>query len=133
MIEAYAPLARAMRMKNRTIVELSKRYKCTPGQLLIRWSLQHGMVPLPKSVKKERIQENGEIGGFEIEKKDLEKMDGLDEHLVTGESLPKSCLRVCGEFDTNSCICKTGIQPRALDSGWSLAIMQWLLEKLRDF
>lgn len=85
MIEAYAPLVRAMKMKDPTIVQLSKKYKCTPGQLLIRWSLQHGMVTLPKSVRKERIEENGDIGGFEIEQKDVEKMDGLDENLVTGE------------------------------------------------
>lgn len=57
------------------------------GQLLVRWSLQHGYVPLPKSVKKERIVENSEIGGFEIEESDMKTMDGLDEYLVTGESL----------------------------------------------
>jgi len=86
MVEAYAPLARALRMQHPTIVELAKKYSATPGQLMIRWSLQHGMVPLPKSVRKARIVENGEVGGFEIEKKDMERMDGLDEYLVTGKS-----------------------------------------------
>lgn len=57
------------------------------GQLLVRWSLQHGYVPLPKSVKKERIVENSEIGGFDIEESDMKTMDGLDEYLVTGKSL----------------------------------------------
>jgi diketogulonate reductase-like aldo/keto reductase len=42
-------------------------------------------VPLPKSVKKERIVENSEIGGFQIEEGDMEQMDGLDEYLVTGK------------------------------------------------
>jgi diketogulonate reductase-like aldo/keto reductase len=55
--------------------------------LLVRWSLQHGYVPLPKSVKKERIVENSQIGGFEIEESDMKTMDGLDEYLVTGKSL----------------------------------------------
>jgi diketogulonate reductase-like aldo/keto reductase len=36
VIEAYAPLARAMRMKNRTILSLAKQYSCTPAQLLVR-------------------------------------------------------------------------------------------------
>ncbi|KAH7094413.1 NADP-dependent oxidoreductase domain-containing protein [Paraphoma chrysanthemicola] len=83
VVEAYAPLVRALRMKHPTIVSLSNKYSCTPGQLLVRWSLQHGYVPLPKSVKKERIVENSEIGGFAIEDGDMAKMDQLDEYLVT--------------------------------------------------
>lgn len=83
VVEAYAPLVRALRMKHPTIVSLAKKYSCTPGQLLVRWSLQHGYVPLPKSVKKERIIENADIGGFSIEKMDMDAMDELDEYLVT--------------------------------------------------
>jgi diketogulonate reductase-like aldo/keto reductase len=85
VIEAYAPLARAYKMKDHTIVELAKKYDCTPAQLLVRWSLQHGYVPLPKSVKKERIVENADVEGFVIEDADVERMDALDEYLVTGE------------------------------------------------
>jgi len=83
VVEAYAPLARALRMKHPVVVELSKKYSSTPGQLLVRWSLQHGYVPLPKSVRKERIIENSEIGGFSIDTADMKRLDGLDEYLVT--------------------------------------------------
>lgn len=86
VVEAYAPLVRALRMKHPTIVSLSKKYSCSPGQLLVRWSLQHGYVPLPKSVKKERIVENADVGAFSIEDGDMERMDKLDEYLVTGTS-----------------------------------------------
>ena len=72
-------------MKHPTIVELSKKYGCNPGQLMVRWSIQHGYVPLPKSVKKERIRSNADVGGFIIDEADMRKMDGLDEGLVTGE------------------------------------------------
>lgn len=85
VVEAYAPLARALRMKHPVIVELAKKYGCTAGQLMVRWSLQHGFVPLPKSVRKERIVENASVGGFTIDKGDMERMDGLDEYLVTGK------------------------------------------------
>lgn len=37
VVEAYAPLARAMRMKHPKIVDLSQKYGCTPAQLLIRY------------------------------------------------------------------------------------------------
>lgn len=72
-------------MKDPTISSLAKKYQCTPGQLLVRWSLQHGMVPLPKSINKDRIVENSQVGHFEIAKEDMQKMNGLDEYLVTGE------------------------------------------------
>lgn len=85
VVEAYAPLVRALRMKHPTIVSLSEKYSCTPGQLLVRWSLQHGYVPLPKSAKKDRIIENAHIEGFSIEDEDMKTMDGLDEYLVTGK------------------------------------------------
>ncbi|KAB2578986.1 putative oxidoreductase C2F3.05c [Lasiodiplodia hormozganensis] len=83
VVEAYAPLARALRMQHPVIVALSKKYACTPAQLLVRWSLQHGYVPLPKSVKKERIVENARVGEFAIEEEDMTELDGLDEYLVT--------------------------------------------------
>lgn len=83
IVEAYAPLVRAMRMKHPVIQSFSKKYGCTPAQLMIRWSLQHGFIPLPKSVTKHRIQENANIGGFHIEEQDMKKLDTLDEYLVT--------------------------------------------------
>lgn len=83
VVEAYAPLARALRMKHPKIVSLSKKYSCSPAQLLVKWSLQHGYVPLPKSITKERIVSNGDVDGFEIEDEDIKEMDGLDEYLVT--------------------------------------------------
>ncbi|OQN98986.1 hypothetical protein B0A48_14846 [Cryoendolithus antarcticus] len=83
LVEAYAPLARAYKMKDPTILTLAKKYSCTSAQLMVRWSLQHGYVPLPKSVNKARIVENAQIEGFEIEEADMRKMDDLDEYLVT--------------------------------------------------
>ncbi|ETS86182.1 hypothetical protein PFICI_00010 [Pestalotiopsis fici W106-1] len=83
VVEAYGPLARAMRMKNPTILALAKQYSCTPAQLMVRWSLQHGLVPLPKSARKERLVDNVKVGHFEISEEDMAKMDALDEDLVT--------------------------------------------------
>ncbi|KAF3808172.1 Prostaglandin F synthase [Colletotrichum gloeosporioides] len=82
-IEAYAPLARGMRMKHPKILELAQKYGCSPAQLFVRWSLQHEMITLPKSVRQERLIENADVGNFEISKEDLAVMDGLDERLVT--------------------------------------------------
>ena len=83
LVEAYAPLARALRMKHPTIVSLSKQYSCTPAQLMVRWSCQNGFIPLPKSVSKERIEANGKIDSFDISKDDMKTLTDLDEYLVT--------------------------------------------------
>ena len=83
LVEAYAPLARALRMKHPTIASLAKKYGSTPAQLMVRWSLQNGFIPLPKSVSKDRIEANGNIGFFEINSEDMSVLSGLDEYLVT--------------------------------------------------
>lgn len=83
VVEAYAPLARAYRFKHATIVSLAHKYGCTPAQLMVRWSAQHGYVPLPKSVNRERIIANAQIEGFAIGEEDMGVLDGLDEYLVT--------------------------------------------------
>ncbi|KAF2663872.1 Aldo/keto reductase [Microthyrium microscopicum] len=83
VMEAYAPLVQAMKMKHPTIADLAKKHSCTPAQVLVRWSVQHDYCPLPKSVKKDRIVENSQIDHFEITKEDMEKLDALDEYLVT--------------------------------------------------
>lgn len=85
VVQAYAPLVRALRMEHPTITSLARQYSCTPAQLLVRWSLQHGFVPLPKSVTKERIISNGNISNFDIDAVDMKAMDELDEYLVTGQ------------------------------------------------
>lgn len=83
VVEAYAPLTRAQKMRHPKLVNLAKKYGCTtPAQLLIRWSLQHGFVPLPKSASKARIVENSKVEGFEIEEGDMKSMDALEEYYV---------------------------------------------------
>ena len=70
-------------MQDPTITSLSHKYSATPAQLMVRWSLQHDFVPLPKSVTRSRIESNGAVDGFEIGAEDMARMDQLDEYLVT--------------------------------------------------
>jgi diketogulonate reductase-like aldo/keto reductase len=58
-LEAYSPLTRGKRLNHPTIVDIAKKYdNKTPAQILIRWSLQHNLVVIPKSIHEERILEN---------------------------------------------------------------------------
>lgn len=78
-LEAYSPLTRGRRLKHPVITEIAAKYGRTPAQILIRWSLQHGLVVIPKSVRPERIRENADVFGFEIKAPDMARLDALDE------------------------------------------------------
>jgi len=83
VVAAYSPLVRAKKFEHPVIVELSNKYGCLGAQLLVKWSLQKGFVVLPKSVKSDRIRSNVDVGWFEIDEEDMERLDGLDEALKT--------------------------------------------------
>lgn len=75
LMEAYCPVTRGVKFTDPTIVSLSKKYGVSPAQVLIRWSLQMGFVPLPKSNHAERIKTNIDVFGFEIDEADMKKLD----------------------------------------------------------
>ncbi|KAN0126786.1 NADP-dependent oxidoreductase domain containing protein [Russula decolorans] len=77
IVQAYTPIIRGQ-FGNPMLQELSKKYGKDPAQILIRWSLQHGFVPLPKSQNPDRVRSNIDVFGFEISKEDIEKLDELD-------------------------------------------------------
>ncbi|KAK1765819.1 NADP-dependent oxidoreductase domain-containing protein [Phialemonium atrogriseum] len=79
VVQAYSPLARAGKMEDPTLVAVAEKYGKTPAQILIRYSLQKGWVPLPKSERPERIRENAMVYDFEISDEAMETLDALDE------------------------------------------------------
>lgn len=80
---AYSPLARAHRMDNPVLNTVAKKHSVGVMQILVRWSMQHGYVPLPKSVKAHRIKQNIDVLGFELDGEDMAALDGLDEQFFT--------------------------------------------------
>ena len=83
IIEAYSPLVHAKRMDEPKLGAISDELGKTPAQILIRWSIQRGMVVLPKSVNKSRIIENFSVFDFDIPDSMMKKLDELDESFVT--------------------------------------------------
>jgi diketogulonate reductase-like aldo/keto reductase len=82
-LEAYSPLTRGQRLNHPTLVDLAKKYDKSPAQILIRWSLQHGLVVIPKSIRENRIRENIQVFNFQLEEEDMELLDSLNEDLHT--------------------------------------------------
>ena len=79
VIEAYCPLVRNHKAYDQTLVEMSKKYERTTAQVLIRYSLQKGWVPLPKSDTPSRIKANADVYGFSLSQEDMATLDGLDQ------------------------------------------------------
>ncbi len=82
-LEAYSPLTRGEKLSHPKVLAVAARCHRTPAQVLIRWSLQHGLVAIPKSVQKERIIENSQVFNFTLSEGDMEELDGLDENYRT--------------------------------------------------
>ena len=83
MVEAYSPLTNGYMLRDDKLLEIAKKYQRTPAQMMIRWSIQTGVIPIPKSQRQERIAENAEVFDFVISAKDMEMMNSWHENLHT--------------------------------------------------
>lgn len=80
--EAYSPLGTGGLLGNETVKEIAKEVGKSPAQVLIRWSLVHGFLPLPKSVHDKYIQANVEVFDFNLNSEQMNRLDNL--HGVSG-------------------------------------------------
>jgi 2,5-diketo-D-gluconate reductase A len=86
-LEAYSPLGTGRHLRSRDVAGVAERIGRTPAQVLIRWALQHGLIVLPKSTHRERIETNAEVFDFELSREDLATLDNLDTTSGTSRAL----------------------------------------------
>lgn len=77
LVEAWAPFSNGQILTNPVLKEIADKYKKSVAQLSLRWIIQKGIVPLPKSVTPERIKSNLEVFDFEISEQDVDIIDRL--------------------------------------------------------
>jgi diketogulonate reductase-like aldo/keto reductase len=87
VVEAYSPLGTGRHLSNATVKRVATRTGRTPAQVLLRWCLQRGLVVLPKSTHRERIQENAQIFDFALPDQDMAELDALDQTGRTEKAL----------------------------------------------
>jgi diketogulonate reductase-like aldo/keto reductase len=80
-LEAYSPLTRREKLKDPKLLEIAAKYNKTAAQVMIRWCIEHNVVAIPKSVTRQRIQENFNVFDFNISKEDMRKLDFFNENL----------------------------------------------------
>jgi len=76
--ESWAPLGRARFLDDPVIVGLAAKHGRTPAQVVIRWHLDEGLIAIPKTVRRERLQENFNVFGFTLDAGDRAALGALD-------------------------------------------------------
>ena len=78
-ITGYCPLARTEKSNDPTLVNVANECGKTWAQVMVRWGLQKQLTTIPKSANSERIRENSDVFNFELNEKQMQRLDDLDE------------------------------------------------------
>jgi 2,5-diketo-D-gluconate reductase A len=87
VVQAYCPLTRGKRLKDDRLREIARKYGKSPAQVMLRWDIQHGVVPIPKAYREDHQRENIDVFDFELAPVDVAALDGLNEHFSALEKL----------------------------------------------
>jgi diketogulonate reductase-like aldo/keto reductase len=84
-VEAWSPIGRARVLEEPLLKEMAEKYEKSVAQICIRFALQCGVLPLPKSSSPERMRQNLEVFDFEIEEDDMHRLMTLPQIGWSGE------------------------------------------------
>ena len=90
--EAWSPLIQGQAFKRELLVETAAKYGVSVAQLCVRWLVQRGVVPVPKSATPARIRNNADVFGFSISDEDMERIASLRTYGMIGDppSVPRT-------------------------------------------
>ncbi|MFL5884506.1 MAG: aldo/keto reductase [Thermoleophilaceae bacterium] len=87
VLEAYSPLTHGRNIDDARVGEIASAKGRTSAQILLRWAVQREIPVIPKSKRRERIEENAQIFDFELSDEEMAALDGLDDTGGTGRAL----------------------------------------------
>ncbi|HVV66571.1 MAG TPA: aldo/keto reductase [Candidatus Saccharimonadales bacterium] len=79
LIEAYSPLSRLSQSGAQPAQEIAKRLDVSPQQVVLRWCVEHGTLPLPRSTNPDHIRSNFDIFDFELEAADMDALNKISD------------------------------------------------------
>ncbi|MGZ3768108.1 MAG: aldo/keto reductase [Bdellovibrio sp.] len=85
LVEAYSPIAHGELMKNKNVKHIAQKYDVSIPQLSIRYCLQLGLLPLPKTTNPAHMKTNAEVD-FKISKEDMEALKNIERIKDYGEA-----------------------------------------------
>ncbi len=83
-VQAWSPLGRGGLTHHPILIELGEKYGVTPAQIAIRWSLQHGFVPIVKALDIGHMKSNIDSFGFTISDDDMKQLDMMQQVAFSG-------------------------------------------------
>lgn len=84
-LQAWSPIGRQRMFDDPLIVRLAEKYKATPAQICLRFEVQRGIIPLPKSSSLERMKENMDLFFFELSAEDMYLLQTMPQAGWSGE------------------------------------------------
>ncbi len=86
-VTAWKPIggSRGNLFTEEKIVELAKKYGKTPAQIMIRWHIDRGVIPIPRTTKEKRVVENIDVFDFELSNDDMLEIATMDRNYRMGE------------------------------------------------
>ena len=75
---SWSPLGRGRDLEHPSVQNLAADLNKTPAQIVLRWHLEKGLLPIPKSVHVERIRENSDVFGFSLDAAQIATLDRLE-------------------------------------------------------
>lgn len=69
-----------MLLNNEVIKSIAAKNNKTPGQVLLKWSVQQNIAVIPKTSKVERLGENSDLFGWSLSAEDMQAMDSLNKN-----------------------------------------------------
>lgn len=78
VVEAWSPLGRKDALDNEVLREIGAKYRKSAAQVCVRWVMQHGILPLPKTVNPGRMAENADVFDFELTAEEMRTIDELE-------------------------------------------------------
>jgi diketogulonate reductase-like aldo/keto reductase len=81
VMQAYTPLARGRKLDDPRLTAIAQKHGKSAAQVMLRWIVQQGVCPIPKSVIRKRLEENFDVFDFVLDAADLTAMAGFDERL----------------------------------------------------
>ena len=76
-VEAWSPLGEGTLLNHPLIQHIAQTHQRTPAQICLRWCVQHGAIPIPKSANEERIRQNLDIFSFALSEEEMEEIDAM--------------------------------------------------------
>ncbi|MDE6957718.1 MAG: aldo/keto reductase [Lachnospiraceae bacterium] len=85
LVQAWSPIGRGRVLADAMMLEMAEKYQVSTAQICLRYALQRGIVPLPKSSTAERMRQNQDIFAFELSQEDMYRIDTMPQTGWSGE------------------------------------------------